>query len=371
MATQANLRAIFDWLQFQTFSLDLEVITHNILNVPLLYFIQKKGRLEYYEYDSVLEYGDIRIYDYSTELQLSFIEKESGLRKDKMVVMSGKALTFYREEILAKQNCSFKNFLVNLFKNYEDKFKVTRTDPAIDDFNENPYFTPKQLLKICEQKHFSCGKSTFYEIYGTENKEKGMTLYLKPPTADDRIKFYDKQAEQAIKQGVRKKDMPKQIRTEIVFRREKAHEFIKYYVNQNIELIDLIKGHLKEKVKFYSDDFKSPLRKWDRFLGKTQPFKLSIPKENSNLYSKFEWIFYQGGFSTFIAYLFCLENGLFTYEELKQFEKIREKIEVFPPNLASDLIQQATIMERKDLIPLIKQMTKKPPKKIGDLEKLN
>ena len=48
-----------------------------------------------------------------------------------------------------------------------------------------------------KKKQFFYGKSTTYDVYGHENKEKGMTLYLKSPSADDRIKISDKQAERA------------------------------------------------------------------------------------------------------------------------------------------------------------------------------
>ena len=68
---------------------------------------------------------------------------------------------------------------------------------------------------------------------------------MKPPSADDRLKFYDKQAELAKAQGLRKKDLPPQIRTEVVFRREKAHNFFLEYLNVEIPLLELFQGYLK------------------------------------------------------------------------------------------------------------------------------
>jgi phage replication initiation protein len=358
-ASQDKLRAIFDWIQVQLFiELNLDDIIHNILGIPSEYFFLKQGRLEHYEYDHVLEYGYIRLYFHS-----------SGEKIDCMLVLSGEALEFYRTEILAPSNLTIKDFLQNLFYVYQGKFKITRVDPAIDDWNEIPYFTPNQLTKICKKKQFLYGKSTFFDVYGLETKEKGMTLYLKPPSADDRVKFYDKQAEQAKKRGLRKKDIPPWIRTEIVFRREKAQKFISHYLSSDTQLIDLIKGYLKEKVKFYSDNqFQRPLRCWVKFLGKSRPFTLSVQKKKSGLLEKFDWYFNQGAVAVYYAYLFCLENKLLSHDEKLAYEQTSIS---FPPDLSSELQKRATEEGRKDLLETIVSMTKKATPRTGDLQKLN
>lgn len=347
VASQNNLRAIFDWIQIQLFlESDLDHIIQNVLGIPSEHFFLKEGRLEHYPYDYVLEYGTIRIYFDSSEQHL-----------DCMLVLSGEALEFYRTEILAPMELTVKDFLKNLFQVYDQRFKITRVDPAIDDWNQQPYFTPQQLMKVCKNKRFVYGKSTYFDVYGLETKEKGMTLYLKPPSADDRIKFYDKQAEQAKKQGLRKKDIQPWIRTEIVFRREKAHEFIQHYLKEDIELIELVKGYLKEKVKFYTDDeFKNPLRAWIKFLGKSRPFSISIPKTKSDLLKKFDWYFYQGSIAVYHAYMFCIENQLLSHDERLKYE---EKEVSFPPDLASELQKRATQQGRSELIMSIVEMTKK------------
>lgn len=354
MASQDNLRSLFDWLQIQLFINDnLDNIIQNVLGISSEYFFLKEGRLEYYEYNYVAEYGGIRFYFDST-----------GGKLDCMLVMSGEALDFYRKDILTKMKLTVKDFLVNLFQVYENQFKITRVDPAIDDWNKIPYFTPQQLMKICKKKRFIYGKSTSFDVYGLETKEKGMTLYLKPPSADDRIKFYDKQAEQAKKLGVRKKDIPPRIRTEIVFRRKKAHAFVQYYLSLDIELIDLVKGYLKEKVKFYSDDsFNTELRAWIKFLGKSRPFSLSIPKTKSGLLKKFDWYFYHGAISVYYAYLFCIKNQLLSQDERIGYE---EKEVLFPPDLASELQKRATQYDRTDLLESIVERTKKATSRTGD-----
>jgi Replication initiation factor. len=88
-----------------------------------------------------------------------------------------------------------------------------------------------------------------YDTYGTANT--GMTLYLKPKSTDDKIRIYDKQAEQANKQGLRIKDVAPQVRTEIEFRRQKAQDFIGQYLNQDESLLDFTRGYLKNRVHFF------------------------------------------------------------------------------------------------------------------------
>ena len=68
-----------------------------------------------------------------------------------MLVMSGQALEFYRDMVLDPNSLSERQFLNNLYYNYIH-FSVRRIDIAIDDFNETPYFTPNQLLKICPEE---------------------------------------------------------------------------------------------------------------------------------------------------------------------------------------------------------------------------
>ncbi|HAP3762118.1 TPA: replication initiation factor domain-containing protein [Enterococcus faecalis] len=358
MAVQNKLHALIDWLQIQVLNKnELREVVEDLLEMRFDYFIERKGKLIYYDYNMLIEYANVRIYFRSENGE----EIEGG---DCMIVFDGTGMTFLRDHFLQENNRTLKEFLKQIFSKERWRLKVTRIDATIDDFNEVPYFTPNQLLKICEKKQFFYGKSTTYDVYGQENKEKGMTLYLKPPSADDRIKIYDKQAERAKAQGLRKKDMPPWIRVEIAFRREKAQKFVNYYLSNEIELIDLIKGYLKEKVKFFSDtQMKQPLRKWERFLGKSAPVSITAPKMNSELTQKFKWYFYQGAYPVHHAYFYCLKNKLLNEQEFEEFERlmnINEMQGIFSPQLASELIKRATEKGRMDLIAEIKQLTKRP-----------
>jgi len=322
--------------------MNLEDITRHILGIPEEYFSLEKGRLQHYNYDCCYRFGDIRIYDY--------LEK---IDADKMLVLSGKACEFLRDSWLSQKDLSFKTFMNNLLV-YEELITITRLDVAIDDFNEIPFFTPTQLSRICQKKQFIYGRSTSYLPYG--DKQTGATLYLKPPHADDRLKFYDKQAELAKEQGLRKKDLSPQIRTEIVFRRQKAHHFFLTYVNTETPLLELFQGYLKEKVKFYSDKaFQVPLKKWQDFLGSVELFNLSIPKQNVNLYRKIHWLKYGGGLAVYKAVQFLEENGIFPTE----LADIDYNVVEYPPELSNELKKYVTTKGRTDLINKINLSTKK------------
>ena len=322
--------------------MEFEDIASNILGVPEEYFELEKGRLKYYNYDCCFRFGDIRIYDY--------LDQTYG---DKMLVLSGNACEFLREVWFKQIGISFKTFMKKILI-YEDFITITRLDVAIDDFNEEPFFSPIQLTKICQKKQFIYGKSTTYLPYGDE--QTGATLYLKPPTADDRLKFYDKQAELAKSQGVRKKDLAPQIRTEIVFRREKAQQFFMLYVDGETSLLELFQGYLKEKVKFYSDtEFKNPLKKWKDFLGNADPFNLPIPNQKVGLFKKFHWLINGGGLAVYKAIKFLEENDIFPLE----LDSIDYHKAEYPTDLSNELKKYVSKIGRLELIAEINSDTKK------------
>ena len=342
IASRKYLLAIVDWLQIRTIGITFEDIARNLLGIPEEYFNLEDGRLQYYNYDCCYRFGDIRIYDYTQDIYT-----------DKMIVLSGRACEWLRDVWLKPRKLSFKQFMKNLLI-YEQSIMVTRFDIAIDDYNQPPFFTPTQLTKICRKKQFVYGKSTTYLPYGDE--QTGATLYLKPPTADDRIKFYDKQAELAKRQGLRKKDLPPQIRTEILFRREKAHDFFLAYIHSEKKLLALFQGYLKEKVKFYSDqNFQTPLKKWQDYLGSAEPFNLSIPKERVDLFKKIHWLENGGGLAIYKAVRFLEDNHVFPLE----LEKVDYQKAEYPPDLSNELKKHVVGLNRADLIEQIDSATRK------------
>ena len=344
MAKNENLRSVFDWIQiqFNTFDFSLEEIVEDILLLDTELFIIDKGSLKYYEYDSQINYGNIRIY---------YGDEENSF----MLVMSGQALEFYRDMVLTPKGLSERHFLDNLYSNYKS-FSVRRIDIAIDDFNEVPYFTPNQLSKICRKNRFLYGKSNYYITYGDE--KTGQTLYLRKPNDNERLRIYDKRLERASKLGVSKRFIENWIRTELELRKEKAHYFIQEWLKSEIDLLNFTKGYLKDKVKFYTDSqFSKPLRSWEKFLGSSTPVTITISKTKTELEKKLDWFVFKGSGAILKAYKFLYENGLLFEQEKENFEKL-ETLE-FPPELASQLIERVISFKREDLIPKIKDNIKR------------
>ena len=344
MAKNEHLRSVFDWIQIQFDKTEFSPreIIEDILFLDYDLFIENKGSLKYYNYDSQLHHGNIRIY---------YGAKESSY----MLVMSGQALEFFRDMVLDPNSLSERQFLNNLYYNY-NHFSVRRIDIAIDDFNETPYFTPNQLLKICQKKRFIYGKSTYYNTYGDEII--GQTLYLRKPNDDERLRIYDKRLERAEKLGISKRYIENWIRTELELRKEKAHYFIQEWLHSEIDLLNFTKGYLKEKVRFYSDShFSKPLRSWEKFLGHSKPVSIIISKQKTELEQKLEWFTYKGSGAILKAYKFLYDNNLLHEYEKSNYLALN-KME-YPPDLASGLIERAILFKREDLIPTIKENIKR------------
>ncbi|MDI6035571.1 replication initiation factor domain-containing protein [Streptococcus equi] len=343
MSKHDNLRGIFDWIQIQFLdTISIDTIIEDILFMNSDYFIEDKGNLSYYKYEKYLTYGNIRIY---------FGRQENNF----MLVMSGQTLEWYRENILSVYALSEKDFFRNLVTNFSH-YSIRRIDVAIDDFNEKPFFTPNDLLAICQKKRFIYGKSTYYLPYGDENV--GQTLYLRKPSDDERLRIYDKQAEQASKQQVSKKEIQKWIRTELELRREKSQKFIFEFLESKDDILNFTKGYLKNRVKFYEDSlFTIPYRNWEVFLKNARPVNINFHKEDVALSKRFNWYANKGSANVYKAYKFLWENNLLSEEELLNFEKL-DKVK-YPPDLASDLIERAVKNQREDLIPMIKKNIKR------------
>lgn len=344
MTKNENLRGIFDWLQiqFSAGAFTLEEIIEDVLLLDKDCFVEDKGSLTYYEYERQLLFNGIRIYYGGKEISY-------------MLVMSGEGLAWYREHVLEPRGISERELLHSLFITYE-RFSIRRIDIAIDDFNDKPYFTPAQLLSVCQKKRYFYGKSTYYRIYGDEHT--GQTLYLRRPGDDERVRIYDKQMEQAHKQGVNKREIPPWIRTELALRGDKAHYFIQYWLGEGLDIMNFTKGHLKERLKFYSDkNFQTPLRSWQKFLGKSEPVKLVIPQENKELSQKINWYVYQGAAAVYKAFKFLYDNDLLLDMEQDIFKDLGNI--AYPPKLASGLIERARLKNREDLIPHIQDNTKR------------
>lgn len=216
-------------------------------------------------------------------------------------------------------------------------------------------------MKFCEKKRFHYGKSTTYQTYG--NKQQGVTLYLKPAGADDRLRIYDKHMEQAKQLGIRPKDyeFSSWIRYEVEFHREKAHLLAKKYAYGESDIKELVKGYLKEKLVFYSDDsFQKVAQRWKEFLGQSEPFKLVIKKEKSPLLDKFEWYQFKGSLAIYKAMKFLEENQLYP----KSIDTLDDALDktTFSTELSDELKKYVLLYGREDLLSEITVNTKQRKK---------
>lgn len=375
MAEQGKLKALIDWCQFRFFEIDPLTIIRDLLALPFDYFDLQKGRLQYYDYQNYYVCGHLKLYYvkqyFPLDKNLAGKVTPNPPKIDVLLLLSGEGCRQLERDVLETQNLSWKNFfhkVIDFVNKESGKFKLTRLDLAIDDYNDIPYFTPAQLLKYDEPKRFNYGRSTYMLPIGTKNK--GMALYLQKPGSGKRIRIYDKLHEQADKQGIRPKDLAEElgiqswIRLEIEFLRDYAQAMLEIWLNGSDDLMTVIKGYLKEQLHFYiRSDFTGTPKFWTRYLGKSEAIKLSIPKNKPLLYDKFNWFIYQGGLSVLKAYQFLWENELLNdYKENDNLMNLLESAR-YPPDLANLLTDVVLSKERSDLIPEIKSSTKKPTTK--------
>ena len=338
-----NISVIFDWIQieFLASAFSLDNIISNILFMRPELFIEVSGTLQYYKFTKFLTHSNIKLY---------FGKKEKSI----LLIMSGTALEWYRNHILASLDLSEIDFIRHLNTNFEH-FKLRRIDIALDDFNSPTFYTPNLLLKYCQKKQFNYGKSTEYLPYGDEFV--GQTLYLGKAGSNERIRIYDKRLEQAKKLKIPKNDIPPWIRTELSLRNEIAEAFVFELLERNLSLEKTLKGYLKEKVHFYEDPaFKKPLEQWIHFLKDAKAIKISIPKQKTEFEQKIHWFVHQGPAALMNTIKFMNENNLFLKNETEELALINNK--KFTVELADILIERAVSLGKNDLIPIIKNNIK-------------
>lgn len=361
--TQENLKANVDWLQFRIDDIKLDDIV-KFLETPLEMFLKSNGYPAGYKHYSILyEFQNIKIYFgmYQDNFNLT--------HESYMIQISGSACRYIENVTFKKKGYhDWHDFLKNLlvhFNQLETTIDFKRIDLNIDDFNKLPYFTPSKLLKFCEKNSFKYGRSRKYSVQGTE--KTGLTLYLGASKSDRRIRIYDKKKEQHKKEI----EVPygSWIRTEIQFMRVLSSEIVHQFVNTDRSLIDFTKGYLKKQLHFYTNpNLKMETRIWTRFLGSSEPFKLTLNHEQNSMQEKIEWFKNGGGLAILKAYVLLHDNNILP-EKLSSEDK--EGIEVlieskdFPLELSKALIDHISIQEidislQRELIDYVKAKTYDP-----------
>lgn len=342
MASQDKLEAGIDWLEMQISGLRFEEICEKLLFLDSKKFVYQKAKLPRRpQYEYCLTYENIKIF-------------ENGL--DCYLLMSGQGCTYFYDHVLKNQDKTWNDWFSEMKDLLEIHLKAgSRIDLKIDDLNDAPYFTPAQLLKYCQAKRYRYGRSTEYLPYGDERG--GQTLYLGKPRSDRYIRIYDKLLEQIKAKNLAPDvDIRSWIRLEIQFRREIAEEIMKMLMNDDRALIDIIKGYLKDKLHFYTDDtLETEPQRWLKFLGKSEIVHLTFPKKITPIEKKVSWIKEKGPLPIFKAMRFLRENDVAVSENI--FELTDEA--KYPPELALQMINYVNLMNRPDLVPEIISETRK------------
>lgn len=363
--TQSNLFALVDWFQFKLKNVSVSEIC-KFLKLPSDVWVISKGKLAgYQQFIAYAEFCNIRIYmnnfsllDYDSDFDdFEIDEPKENEYSQIMVQFSGRGCRYFEDVVLKNNSLTWSLFFENLFDTFE-KVDVRRIDLNLNDVNENPYFTPTSILNLCEKNRFKYGRSTSYASVGTYRL--GQTTYLGSPKTSDRlIIIYDKQSERLAKgQLFEASQFPSWVRLEIRFIRKIAQEMTKKIAKEKIDIIDIIKGYLKQQLHFYSDiTQEKEMRFWERYLGASKPFKIVIKHENTTLEEKANWLDFGGGLSVTRVLEFLTNYGLAPKNVGSVYENAEKK--KIPKSLAISVIDYLDKVKRLDLIPEVLKMIDK------------
>lgn len=351
---QSNLSAHVDWLNFRIDDVTFSDLA-NILQIPENLFLGQIDNLVGYNfYDYSYIFSDLKIYTGQFE------DENEHQHTSIYGWFSGHACTYIEEvEFLRLNITSWRGFFKILIDTFGSKIDFRRIDLNIDDqvSEGQAYFKPFDLLKYVESDRFSYGNSTSYSVQGTD--KSGMTLYLGAKTSSKQIRIYDKKAERQAKLQQEGEILEAWTRTEIQFLREASNAIINEYLQSEIELIDLVKGYLKQNVHFYtSDNWKSEespkeFRPWVRYLGKSAPISIHIERRETSLNQKIDWLDSGGGLAILKAYQLLDDNDLLPEDlsdRMSQGLNDTIKDKGYPMDLAKKLVAYLVEKERFDLV---------------------
>lgn len=301
------------------------------------------GQLMYYKYDSYFSYGLIQVYTYQNAI----------CTPDCCIQLSGQACTQF-EITLGNRSLTWKEFFQMSFE-LTEKIEVLRLDCALDDKNDIPYWTVEKLIsKAKKNLYWSNGRD--YSI--NESKYRlttGKTLNIGSRTSDLMCRIYNKAIEQAKMTGTDVSDFGSWNRIEVELKREPANDMAKKIAYGNESLENLIRGVLRQELRFYTDNSKKIVcRWWDKFLLKIQPIKLNRKYEVTTMQSSAKWLEEQGGLATYQALVFLAEN-----QALGNLNDLRIQQKGFSRGLAERMIAHLVSIGRTDLISDVHARTKK------------
>ncbi|MFV5898451.1 replication initiation factor domain-containing protein [Enterococcus faecalis] len=354
MKSRENITAKIDWLQV-VFHCSVSEVMEIALQIDSACFLAENGRVKHKDYDICYTYGSIKIF---TE------EYPKNGSEECYLVLSGDGCTVY-ERLLNAMNFSWKEFFKRLFCYFDNRFSIKRLDIALDDRNEIPYFTVKQLISKCE-KNMYYSKNRKHDLYESnfQGTKKSRTLYIGKRKSDLMFRIYDKDMETAKEKKCSLEEIGSWKRLELELKRNVAHVMAQMIAYEKKSLEELVRAVVKEELTFYTDNTcKKVWRTWERYLGKIVPIHIPRVYEVTGLLNTEQWLLFGGGVAGIKAFRFLAENNALGH--LQNLDSITDTVEYSRP-LAKKMVDHLIDIGRTDLLEVVYENTKKELKKESD-----
>lgn len=334
-----------------------EEVIRRVLELPVDIFDIQSAKVQHKSYQSVYAIGSIKVFGNAKK------NEDNPFGLGSYLVLSGMGCDeIFR--ILDMHGQSFGDLFKRCERWFCDKFHFTRLDIAIDDRNEVPYFTIKQLKRKCEREEYIANSNTHrfneskYQEYSTAK-----TVYIGAGKSAMSYRFYDKDKEVSMKQDKTLDDIGSWKRTEMQLRDEKAHIFTMMFKDNPFDLgklaFDLLAGNLRFLVPNKNESNKSrwkTCRFWERFLGAVEPLKLRAETSHNTLLETQHWLKEGGVLSAVKAFHFLEVNH--ALGDLERVEDMLKQVR-YSPKLGNKLTGHLCKIHREELIPYVQYDTKK------------
>ncbi len=280
------LSVIIDWLEFTILQAQLDAVIE-ILKLKIEDFSPlTKGRFGYH-HQLKWNDGNIFIMFTSTNDRVDAeakINEKSGIH----VMITGQGCRQF------SVNHNLKTLIIALSAHEHVNF--TRIDLAIDDY-DSKIINYTRIHDHALRGHFTSRWSKWDEINSrqtSDNKFLGRTMYFGSQQSDLFCRIYDKTLE-------RKANADEEIdtewtRLELVYRKERASMLVKYLVDGELSLGSLLKGTLKQYLRFLTPSRDSNKARWptapwwEQLLEEVAPLKLTIKKEARTIEDMTSWV---------------------------------------------------------------------------------
>lgn len=343
--SRKNLSVLIDWLTIIFEETDAYTVIRNYLDLPIEAFEKDHRGIPYKEYDTRYTFGQIVLY--SIELQSD--------RHECYLTLSGEACRQVEKQ-LKRNNQTWELFFKNCFSYSQSTVRMTRVDIAIDDKNDRPFFTIKDLYQKAENELYkSISQTHSYNESKFMLNDGAKTLYIGAQKSRVRFRFYDKDKEQAIKKKLPMNNLASWKRTEIQLRDEYATQMCYQIAFSQRSLGKLIFGFLKANLTFYTETGEL-FRPWQRFLGSVEPLKLTAITELTTLYDTQHWL-ETGGILAILKGFKLLEE----HNALGNLQSVEQLLPqaLFSRSFSQKLVAHVSMLNRIDLVKTIQDQTKK------------